>query len=202
VTNFLLTGRVLRILCCQNTDCTLWPWPFTLFLKKSPNYYLWLVLTEYSNFCISTLTQRVSSYFQNQAHTVTYLHTVFIFTYLITMQRTWTKDISNMIGYMIADRSYWEVCSSFALIIAHGLCSSGRFCLSNVGFTIIIIILWAIRTHTCAGPYFQCHVAHYDKNSTILLRYFRIFFSLHRKILTSLITFHSIAYSCISLNFL
>jgi NADH-ubiquinone oxidoreductase chain 4 len=28
--------------------------------------------------------------------------------------------------------SYWEVCRSFALIVAHGLCSSGLFCLSNI----------------------------------------------------------------------
>jgi NADH-ubiquinone oxidoreductase chain 4 len=29
---------------------------------------------------------------------------------------------------------YWGVCRSFALMIAHGLCSSGLFCLSNISY--------------------------------------------------------------------
>jgi NADH-ubiquinone oxidoreductase chain 4 len=30
--------------------------------------------------------------------------------------------------------SYWGVCRSFALMVAHGLCSSGPFCLSNISY--------------------------------------------------------------------
>nr|YP_009350346.1 NADH dehydrogenase subunit 4 [Hypotermes makhamensis]AQP26844.1 NADH dehydrogenase subunit 4 [Hypotermes makhamensis] len=30
--------------------------------------------------------------------------------------------------------SYWGVCSSYVLMIAHGLCSSGLFCLSNISY--------------------------------------------------------------------
>ena len=41
--------------------------------------------------------------------------------------------ISMVIGGIIA-LSYWGVCRSFALIMARGLCSSGRFCLSNISY--------------------------------------------------------------------
>ena len=30
--------------------------------------------------------------------------------------------------------SYWGVCRSFASMVAHGLCSSGLFCLSNISY--------------------------------------------------------------------
>jgi NADH-ubiquinone oxidoreductase chain 4 len=30
--------------------------------------------------------------------------------------------------------SYWGACGSFTLIIAHGLCSSGLFCLANISY--------------------------------------------------------------------
>jgi NADH-ubiquinone oxidoreductase chain 4 len=30
--------------------------------------------------------------------------------------------------------SYWGVCGSFTLIVAHGLCSSGLFCLANISY--------------------------------------------------------------------
>jgi NADH-ubiquinone oxidoreductase chain 4 len=30
--------------------------------------------------------------------------------------------------------SYWGVCKSFTLMVAHGLCSSGLFCLSNISY--------------------------------------------------------------------
>ena len=30
--------------------------------------------------------------------------------------------------------SYWGVCRSFALMVAHGLCSSGLFCLYNISY--------------------------------------------------------------------
>jgi NADH-ubiquinone oxidoreductase chain 4 len=30
--------------------------------------------------------------------------------------------------------SYWRVCGSFALTVAHGLCSSGLLCLSNISY--------------------------------------------------------------------
>lgn len=41
--------------------------------------------------------------------------------------------ISMVIGGIMT-MSYWGVCSSFALMIAHGLCSSGLFCLSNISY--------------------------------------------------------------------
>jgi NADH-ubiquinone oxidoreductase chain 4 len=30
--------------------------------------------------------------------------------------------------------SYWGLCGSFTLIVAHGLCSSGLFCLANISY--------------------------------------------------------------------
>lgn len=41
--------------------------------------------------------------------------------------------ISMVIGGIIT-LSYWGVCRSFALMVAHGLCSSGLFCLSNISY--------------------------------------------------------------------
>jgi len=41
--------------------------------------------------------------------------------------------ISMVIGGIIT-LNYWGVCRSFALIVAHGLCSSGLFCLSNISY--------------------------------------------------------------------
>lgn len=53
MTNCLLTSCVSVLLCCHNTDCTLSPWLFIPTLKKSPDYYLWLVVREYLILCIS-----------------------------------------------------------------------------------------------------------------------------------------------------
>jgi len=41
--------------------------------------------------------------------------------------------ISIVIGGIIM-LSYWGVCRYLALIVAHGLCSSGLFCLSNISY--------------------------------------------------------------------
>jgi len=41
--------------------------------------------------------------------------------------------ISMVIGGIMTLR-YWGVCRSFALMVAHGLCSSGLFCLSNITY--------------------------------------------------------------------
>lgn len=41
--------------------------------------------------------------------------------------------MSMVIGGIIT-LSYWGVCRSFALIVGHGLCSSGLFCLSNFSY--------------------------------------------------------------------
>lgn len=41
--------------------------------------------------------------------------------------------MSMVIGGVMTLR-YWGVCSSFALMVAHGLCSSGLFCLSNISY--------------------------------------------------------------------
>jgi NADH-ubiquinone oxidoreductase chain 4 len=41
--------------------------------------------------------------------------------------------ISIVIGGIIT-MSYWGLCGSFTLIIAHGLCSSGLFCLANISY--------------------------------------------------------------------
>ena len=41
--------------------------------------------------------------------------------------------MSMVIGGIIT-LSYWGVCRSFALMVAHGLCSSGLFCLSNISY--------------------------------------------------------------------
>ena len=34
----------------------------------------------------------------------------------------------------LLDPALWGVCRSFALVVAHGLCSSGLFCLSNISY--------------------------------------------------------------------
>jgi len=41
--------------------------------------------------------------------------------------------ISMVIGGVMTLR-YWGVCRAFALMVAHGLCSSGLFCLSNITY--------------------------------------------------------------------
>lgn len=41
--------------------------------------------------------------------------------------------ISIVIGGIMT-LNYWGVCRSFALMVAHGLCSSGLFCLSNISY--------------------------------------------------------------------
>nr|YP_009250475.1 NADH dehydrogenase subunit 4 [Coptotermes heimi]AMX22674.1 NADH dehydrogenase subunit 4 [Coptotermes heimi] len=61
---------------------------------------------------------------------------------LFCMRQT---DLKSLIAYSsvahmgmviggIMTMGYWGVCSSFALMIAHGLCSSGLFCLSNISY--------------------------------------------------------------------
>nr|YP_009250566.1 NADH dehydrogenase subunit 4 [Heterotermes cf. paradoxus AUS88]YP_009250579.1 NADH dehydrogenase subunit 4 [Heterotermes cf. paradoxus AUS103]AMX22895.1 NADH dehydrogenase subunit 4 [Heterotermes cf. paradoxus AUS88]AMX22908.1 NADH dehydrogenase subunit 4 [Heterotermes cf. paradoxus AUS103] len=61
---------------------------------------------------------------------------------LFCMRQT---DLKSLIAYSsvahmgmviggIMTMNYWGVCSSFALMIAHGLCSSGLFCLSNISY--------------------------------------------------------------------
>nr|WMY24009.1 NADH dehydrogenase subunit 4 [Psammotermes sp.] len=61
---------------------------------------------------------------------------------LFCMRQT---DLKSLIAYSsvahmgmviggIMTMSYWGVCSSYALMIAHGLCSSGLFCLSNISY--------------------------------------------------------------------
>nr|YP_009250618.1 NADH dehydrogenase subunit 4 [Heterotermes malabaricus]AMX22947.1 NADH dehydrogenase subunit 4 [Heterotermes malabaricus] len=61
---------------------------------------------------------------------------------LFCMRQT---DLKSLIAYSsvahmgmviggVMTMSYWGVCSSFALMIAHGLCSSGLFCLSNISY--------------------------------------------------------------------
>jgi len=40
----------------------------------------------------------------------------------------------NMVIVGIMTLSYWEVCRSFALMVAYGLCSSGLYCLSNISY--------------------------------------------------------------------
>jgi NADH-ubiquinone oxidoreductase chain 4 len=37
--------------------------------------------------------------------------------------------------------SYWGFCGSFTLIIAHGLCSSGLFCLANISYERLNMVL-------------------------------------------------------------
>jgi NADH-ubiquinone oxidoreductase chain 4 len=34
----------------------------------------------------------------------------------------------------IITMNYWGFCGSFTLMIAHGLCSSGLFCLANISY--------------------------------------------------------------------
>jgi len=41
--------------------------------------------------------------------------------------------MSMVIGGIIT-LGYWVVCRAFALMVAHGLCSSGLFCLSNISY--------------------------------------------------------------------
>nr|AIY61953.1 NADH dehydrogenase subunit 4 [Caetetermes taquarussu] len=61
---------------------------------------------------------------------------------LFCMRQT---DLSSLIAYSsvahmsmviggIMTLNYWGVCSSYALMVAHGLCSSGLFCLSNISY--------------------------------------------------------------------
>jgi NADH-ubiquinone oxidoreductase chain 4 len=65
-----------------------------------------------------------------------------LFVSLFCMRQT---DLKSMIAYSsvahmsmviggIITLNYWGVCRSFALMVAHGLCSSGLFCLSNVSY--------------------------------------------------------------------
>nr|QAX91072.1 NADH dehydrogenase subunit 4 [Schedorhinotermes sp. 7 MW-2019] len=65
-----------------------------------------------------------------------------IFVSLFCMRQT---DLKSLIAYSsvahmglviggIMVFNYWGACSSFALMIAHGLCSSGLFCLSNISY--------------------------------------------------------------------
>nr|YP_009351659.1 NADH dehydrogenase subunit 4 [Procubitermes undulans]AQP30239.1 NADH dehydrogenase subunit 4 [Procubitermes undulans] len=65
-----------------------------------------------------------------------------LFVSLFCMRQT---DLKSLIAYSsvahmsmviggIMTLSYWGVCSSFALMVAHGLCSSGLFCLSNITY--------------------------------------------------------------------
>nr|YP_009350619.1 NADH dehydrogenase subunit 4 [Labritermes buttelreepeni]AQP27469.1 NADH dehydrogenase subunit 4 [Labritermes buttelreepeni] len=65
-----------------------------------------------------------------------------LFVSLFCMRQT---DLKSLIAYSsvahmsmviggIMTLSYWGVCSSFALMVAHGLCSSGLFCLSNFSY--------------------------------------------------------------------
>jgi len=55
------------------------------------------------------------------------------------------SDLKSLIAYSSAAHmsiviggiitlSYWVVCRSFALMVAHGLCSSGLSCLSNISY--------------------------------------------------------------------
>lgn len=61
---------------------------------------------------------------------------------LICMRQT---DLKSLIAYSsvahigiviggIITMNYWGFCGSFTLIIAHGLCSSGLFCLANITY--------------------------------------------------------------------
>jgi NADH-ubiquinone oxidoreductase chain 4 len=61
---------------------------------------------------------------------------------LICIRQT---DLKSLIAYSsvahmgiviggIITISYWGMCGSFTLIIAHGLCSSGLFCLANISY--------------------------------------------------------------------
>jgi NADH-ubiquinone oxidoreductase chain 4 len=61
---------------------------------------------------------------------------------LICMCQT---DLKSLIAYSsvahmgiviggVMTMNYWGVCGSFTLIIAHGLCSSGLFCLANISY--------------------------------------------------------------------
>nr|WES82265.1 NADH dehydrogenase subunit 4 [Amitermes sp.] len=65
-----------------------------------------------------------------------------LFVSLFCLRQT---DLKSLIAYSsvahmsmviggIMTLTYWGVCSSFALMVAHGLCSSGLFCLSNVSY--------------------------------------------------------------------
>nr|QAX91111.1 NADH dehydrogenase subunit 4 [Parrhinotermes sp. C MW-2019] len=65
-----------------------------------------------------------------------------IFVSLYCMRQT---DLKSLIAYSsvahmglviggVMISNYWGACSSFALMVAHGLCSSGLFCLSNISY--------------------------------------------------------------------
>nr|WNL53882.1 NADH dehydrogenase subunit 4 [Microtermes sp.] len=64
------------------------------------------------------------------------------FVSLFCMRQT---DLKSLIAYSsvahmsmviggIMTLSYWGMCSSYVLMVAHGLCSSGLFCLSNISY--------------------------------------------------------------------
>lgn len=59
------------------------------------------------------------------------------------------SDIKSLIAYSsvahiglvlggIITLNYWGFCGSFLMIIAHGLCSSGLFCLANISYERLI----------------------------------------------------------------
>lgn len=65
-----------------------------------------------------------------------------LFVSLFCIRQT---DLKSLIAYSsvahmrmviggIMTLNYWGVCRSFALMVAHGLCSSGLFCLSNISY--------------------------------------------------------------------
>nr|YP_009250761.1 NADH dehydrogenase subunit 4 [Rhinotermes hispidus]AMX23114.1 NADH dehydrogenase subunit 4 [Rhinotermes hispidus]URH16770.1 NADH dehydrogenase subunit 4 [Rhinotermes hispidus] len=65
-----------------------------------------------------------------------------VFVSLFCMRQT---DLKSLIAYSsvahmgmviggIMIFNYWGACGSFALMVAHGLCSSGLFCLSNISY--------------------------------------------------------------------
>ena len=65
-----------------------------------------------------------------------------VFVSLFCIRQT---DLKSLIAYSsvahmgmviggIMTLRYWGVCRSYVLMIAHGLCSSGLFCLSNISY--------------------------------------------------------------------
>jgi NADH-ubiquinone oxidoreductase chain 4 len=65
--------------------------------------------------------------------------------FLVSLIYIRQTDLKSLIAYSsvahmgiviggIMTLRYWGACSSFTLIIAHGLCSSGLFCLANVSY--------------------------------------------------------------------
>nr|URX53650.1 NADH dehydrogenase subunit 4 [Kalotermitidae sp. 4 AB-2022a] len=64
---------------------------------------------------------------------------------LVSLTCLCQTDLKSLIAYSsvahmgiviggIMTNNYWGVCSSFTLMIAHGLCSSGLFCLANISY--------------------------------------------------------------------